>query len=113
MLREFGALRTVRTHGTVVLTEPVVLLAVHGILLSSVQTVVAPVIGPSLESAAGTPAHVVSDVVTLSIKQTKHAHFVAVVVRDRRMTHGTAAEGAVFLEVLRARTLAVLRLLVA
>ena len=113
MLRELGALRTVRTHGTVVLTEPVVLLAVHGIRLSSVQTVVAPVIGPSLEPAAGTPAPVVSDMMALGVNEAKHAHFVAVVVCDGRVTHGTASEGTVFLEILRAWALAVLRLLVA
>ena len=113
MLCKLGALRTVWTHRTVVLTEPVVLLAVHGILLSSIQTVVTPVIGPSLELAAGTSSHVISDVMALDVTSTAHEHFVAIVVRDGRMTHGTATEGAIFLEILRARTLAVLRLLVA
>lgn len=113
VLRKLGALRTIRTHGTVVLTEPVVLLAVHGILLSPVQTEVAPVVGPSLELAAGTSSHVVSDVMALDVTHTKRRYFVAVVMSDGRVAHGTATEGAIFLEVLRARTLAILHLLVA
>ena len=113
MLRELGTLRTIGTHGTVVLTEPVVLLAVHGVLLSPVQTEVAPVVGPSLELAAGTAAHVVSDVMALDVRRARRRHFIAVVVRDGRVAHGTASEGAIFLQVFRTGTLAVLRLFVA
>lgn len=95
--------RTVGTHRAVRLAEPVILLAVHRILLSPVQTVVAPMIHAPLQLAARTAARSVPDMVAL----------IAVVVRHRRVAHRAAPERLVVLQVLLVRTLSVLRFFVA
>lgn len=95
--------RAVGTHRAIRLAEPVILLAIHRILLSAVQTIVAPMVLSALHPAPRTAARSVSNMMAL----------VAVVMRYRRVAHRAAAEGLVVLQVFFVRTLAFLRLLVA
>ena len=95
--------RAVGTHRAIRLAEPVILLAIHRILLSAVQTIIAPMILSALHPTPRTAARSVSNMMA----------FIAVVMRYRRVAHRAAAKGLVVLQVFFVRTLAVLRFLVA
>lgn len=58
---------TVGTHRTVLRAEPMVLLAVHRVLASSVQAVIAPVKHSALHLAAGTAVRSVTNVMALHL----------------------------------------------
>ena len=83
---------TVRTHGTVLLTNPMVLLAIHGILLPAIQTVVTPVIHSPLQLTPRTASRAISNMMALSITAVPHTYLIAIVVRDGSVAHRTAAE---------------------
>ena len=95
--------RTVGTHRAIRLAEPVILLAIHRILLSTVQTIIAPMIFTTLHLAPRTTSRSVSNMMA----------FIAVVMRHWRVAHRAPAKGLVVLQVFFVRTLAVLRFLVA
>ena len=108
-----GTHGTIRTHGTVLRAEPVILLAIHGVLLSAVQTVIAPVEYATLKLAARTAARAVANVMTLLLIFRAIPHLIAVVMRNGSVAHGTAPEGVVFFQILDVRTRPVLALFVA
>ena len=104
---------TVRTDGTVLRAEPVILLAIHGVLLPAVQTEIAPVEHAALKLAARTAARAVANVMTLHLTFHAIPHLIAVVMRNGSVAHGTAPEGMVFFQILDVGTLPVLALFVA
>ena len=104
---------TVRTDGTVLRAEPVILLAIHGVLLPAVQTEIAPVEHAALKLAARTAACAVANVMTLHLTFHAIPHLIAVVMRNGSVAHGTAPEGMVFFQILDVGTLPVLALFVA
>lgn len=108
-----GTHGTIRTDGTVLRAEPVILLAIHGVLLPAVQTEIAPVEHAALKLAARTAACAVANVMTLHITFHAIPHLIAVVMRNGSVAHGTAPEGMVFFQILNVGTLPVLALFVA
>ena len=72
----------IRTHRTIRLTEPMVLHAVHWILLSSIETIIAPVIYASLHLAPRTSSCSIPDMMAL----------IAIVMSDWRVAHWAATE---------------------
>ena len=108
-----GTHGTIRTDGTVLRAEPVILLAIHGVLLPAVQTEIAPVEHAALKLAARTAACAVANVMTLHITFHAIPHLIAVVMRNGSVAHGTAPEGMVFFQILNVGTLPVRALFVA
>ena len=108
-----GTHGTIRTDGTVLRAEPVILLAIHGVLLPAVQTEIAPVEHAALKLAARTAACAVANVMTLHLTFHAIPHLIAVVMRNGSVAHGTAPEGMVFFQILNVGTLPVLALFVA
>lgn len=107
-----GTHGTIRTDGTVLRAEPVILLAIHGVLLPAVQTEIAPVEHAALKLAARTAACAVANVMTLHLTFHAIPHLIAVVMRNGSVAHGTAPEGMVFFQILDVGTLPVLALFV-
>ena len=93
---------TIRTYWAIGLTEPMVLHAVHWILLSSIQTIIAPVIHTSLHLASRTPSCSIPNVMAL----------IAVVMSDRSVAHWAATKRVIVFQVLVMRTLTVFGLLI-
>lgn len=95
--------RTVGTYRTVWLAEPVILLAVHRILLSPVQTVITPMIHPSLKFTSRTSARSIPNMMT----------FIPIIMGYWGVTHRTTTKRLVVFQVFFMRAFSVLRFFVA
>ena len=95
--------RAVGTHRAIRLAEPVILLAVHRILLSPVQTVITPMIHPSLKFTSRTSARSIPNMMT----------FIPIIMGYWGVTHRTTTKRLVVFQVFFMRAFSVLRFFVA